>query len=216
VTARRRVARTARTACDVGIDPWAGVANTDPSPSVVDLFAPDGHAAAVLVVFHGVGHQVQQDLLEPLTVGEHVALGGADGSQTDGALGGPWADKVEDVTDDIADEDGLGGEREVPCFDACDVEHLVDQVEKMAPAFRDLRDRFALIVGEFVELEDLCEPEDRVEWGSEFVTHAGEELVLGVAGRLCCSASCLEVVESMTELCRPLVHERDRVGPSSK
>src|SRR3972149_12235903 len=53
-------------------DAGAGVAYLDAQPTVEHLLTGEGNRAPFAVVFDRVGEQVQDDLLEPLTVGHHV------------------------------------------------------------------------------------------------------------------------------------------------
>jgi hypothetical protein len=53
----------------VGGDARTGVGDRDAEAAVVAVVAGEADAAAVVVVFDGVGRQVQQDLLEPLPGG---------------------------------------------------------------------------------------------------------------------------------------------------
>ena len=49
----------------------------------------------------------------------------------------------------------------------------------MLPGPQDVVDALGLLLGQVVELEQLPEPEDRVERGTQLVAHAGQELALG-------------------------------------
>src|ERR1019366_2805339 len=55
----------------------------------------------------------------------------------------------------------------------------------MAAGLEDLLDAFALVRGEVVGLEQLCEADDRVQGRAQLVTHAGEKFALGAVGALC-------------------------------
>jgi hypothetical protein len=70
----------------LGRDAEAGVGDLDPQPAAGHRLAGQVHAAALAVVLHGVGQQVQQDLLEPLTVTQHVGGTGDLGPDHDDAV----------------------------------------------------------------------------------------------------------------------------------
>ena len=79
---------------------------------------------------------------------------------------------------------GHHGELEVSTLDPGDVEHLVDQVEEVAARPQDVVDAVGLEDREIVQLQQLREAQDRVQWGAQLVAHAGEEVALGLAGFL--------------------------------
>jgi hypothetical protein len=56
-------------------DPRALVADLDAQPLSLDLQAPNDHPSSRSVVLDRVGQQVQQNLLQPLTVGPDVTIG---------------------------------------------------------------------------------------------------------------------------------------------
>ena len=70
-------------------------------------------------------------------------------------------------------------------LDPCDVEHLVDEPEQVPARPQDVRDRFFLRWRQLVHLEQLGEPENGVERGTELVAHPREELALGLTRLLC-------------------------------
>ena len=140
--------------------------------------------AAVAVVLHGVGQQVEQDLLEPLAVGVDVAMAPVRVDQLDLAGLGLGPDEVEALLDHQVQGDRLEGQGHGAGLDPGDVEHLVDELEQVAAALEDLAHGLDLGLVQLLQLEELGEAEDRVERRAQLVAHAGEELALGPVGPL--------------------------------
>src|SRR5665213_3601940 len=120
----------------------AGVGHLDPELGRASHLARNSNRAADPVVLDPVGQQVQQDLLQPLTVGEDV-LGARripSASEIDRVLRGEWATEAECVADKMADQHCFGREAEVTRFDAGDVEDLVNETEKVVTTLQDVID----------------------------------------------------------------------------
>ncbi len=83
-------------------------------------------------------------------------------------------------------------------FDAGEVEHLVDELQQVAPPRQDVAHALRLVAAELVHAQELGEAEDAVERGAQLVAHAGEELALGLVRPL--------------RLCAPLLHPALEVG----
>ena len=66
-------------------------------------------------------------------------------------------DQLHGEVDDLERLHRLHRQRQVPGFDARDVEHFVDQRQQVLAAAQDLRDALLPIVGQIVELEQLRE-----------------------------------------------------------
>ena len=162
----------------------ARVGDRETDPADGHLVTADDEAAGLVVVLDRIGDQVQQHLLQPLGVREHVAMveRAAGDLDVDAPLGGERTGQVHDAGDGLADLDGLLREREPPGLDARDVEDLVDQLQQVPAALEDLL--HALAVGSAVglHLEELPEAEDRVERRPQLVAHAREELTLRLVG----------------------------------
>jgi hypothetical protein len=94
-------------------------------------------------------------------------------------LGGQRPDEVDGVLDDLKETYRLRRQRQVAALDAGEVQHLIDEAKQMLPGPQDVVDALGLLLGQVVELEQLPEPEDRVERGTQLVAHAGQELALG-------------------------------------
>lgn len=69
-------------------------------------WSQDGDGPVQPVVFHRVGHEVEEDLLQSLTVGEDVFVpaGVAIGREFDGTLFREGSDEVDGFFDDVADQ----------------------------------------------------------------------------------------------------------------
>jgi hypothetical protein len=91
-------------------DARAGVGDVDPQPARPARRPADRDAAAVPVVLDAVANEVEQDLLEPLPIGEHVLLGrlGRADEEAHAALGGKRPNQVHDLADDCAHAHRLG------------------------------------------------------------------------------------------------------------
>jgi len=139
--------------------------------------------AVVLVV---VGGQVQQDLPEPLPVGldDPRAAPLGRGLDADFAFGGQGPDEVEGLGEQLVHVHRLRRQRQAPGLDAGDVQDLVDEPEQVPSALQDLLHALLLPGLQAVHLQDLAEPQDGVEWGTQLVTHPRQELTLRAVGPL--------------------------------
>src|SRR5439155_6133596 len=70
-------------------------------------------------------------------------------------------------------------ERDAARLDPRDVQHLVDEIQQVAPTLQDLLDALALFLVEGAEIKELAEAEDGVERCTELVAHPRQELALG-------------------------------------
>src|SRR5690606_55719 len=75
--------------------------------------------------------------------------------------------------------DWLERERVPVRLDAREVEHLVDQVQQVAPATDDVIDAARLVWWEIATRQELRKAEDAVHRRAQLVAHAREELALG-------------------------------------
>ena len=125
--------------------------------------------------------------------------------------------------DDLArPSTGSGESGSVAGLDAGDVEHLVDELEQVAAALEDLRRPTSWsVLGEVVELEQLREPEDRVERRAQLVAHPRQELALGPVGGLGRVAGLalgllepLALVERLPELGGAFLDQTEGVDPA--
>ncbi len=154
-------------------DARSGVGHGDAQPLVDDPLADDMDTAALAVVLDRVGQQVGQDLPEPLAVSEHIAVTGARRvHQQDAVLVGKGADQVDRLGHDVADADGLQRQRQPSGLDRGDVHDLVDQPEQVLGGGEDVAQAVALLALELVQLQELGEAEDGVEWSAQLVAHA--------------------------------------------
>ena len=115
-----------------------------------------------MIVFHGVGKQIEHDLLEALAI-DHDVRAAPEGVDRDSAIGGHWPDNRERFADGFAQRHGLQREIEPAGFDARNVEHFVDQPQQVAAAAEDLLDVVGLLRITIVRLQKLAEAEDRIE-----------------------------------------------------
>src|SRR5207247_7337986 len=143
-----------------------------------------GDRAAGPVELGGIGEEIQKHLLESLTVGQDVAASGLRGSHVDVDFPcrGQWLDQLEGLPDNLVDQDRLHRKGEVTGLDAADVEDLIDEAEQMSPTPEDMVNAVTLRHRERINLQELGEPQDRVQGGPELVAHAREKLALGLIG----------------------------------
>ena len=150
-----------------------------------DEAQPD--ATALRGVLHGVRQQVQQNLVEMrLVADETLVADGADfraerlalvpgHGRDDGFRGGQRVAQVE----------LRQGERRLAALDLRDVQHVVDEVEQMAPRGHDLAGAVAhlgRVVG--LLLDDGGEAEHGVHGSADVVGHVGEEGRFRLVGHL--------------------------------
>ncbi len=109
-----------------------------------------------------VREQVQQDLERALAVGEDPAAGVGVRRHGHAELLALRPGQVDGFGEQVLEAHGLERERELAGLDPGDVEQLGDQLEQVVTRAQDLLDAVALLARELVELEQLCEAEDRV------------------------------------------------------
>ena len=161
-------------------DSAPGVGDRDADPAVGRGAAGHSDAPAGAVVLHGVGKKIEEDLLEPLTIGEHE-IAAAIRRRKDGLdlePRGERADEFERVVEEAPELDRLRRKREPSGLDARDVEHLIDERQQMPPGARDVLDALRLAGRRFVELEELGEAEYRVHRRAQLVAHARKEFAI--------------------------------------
>ncbi len=99
-------------------DAVAGVPHEDPQAFAQYLFTRHRDGPPGPVVLHGVREEVQEDLLEPLPVGQDVlALVGGARVERDPVLGREGADDVESAAQGLAHRDRLQRELQAPGLD---------------------------------------------------------------------------------------------------
>jgi hypothetical protein len=139
--------------------------------------------SAIPVVLDGVGHQVEQHLLEPLAIGMHVAARDIRRvrAQRDLARRGERTDEIERLAHDVGDGHGFGGEMQDARLDARDIEHFVDERQQVATGLENVVGAFALAGGGRFELDELAESENGVQRCPQLVAHPRQKLALRVA-----------------------------------
>ena len=166
--------------CDAG----AGIVHVDPHPTLGGFLDGEIHQASLPIVLDRVGKEIQEHLLETLTVAHHEA-GGETGRPTreaDVFSGGQGGDQVEALPDHLGDRHRLDGDGQPALLDSCDVQHFVDEVEQVPPPLEDMLDALALLGAQGVHLEQLGKPKDGVQRSPQLMAHPGEKLALGLVG----------------------------------
>ena len=168
------------------------------------------HLAAGAVVLDGVGQQVQQHLLQALTVGQHRARGSASPAaasctrvllrhRLDGRAGSRAA---------AAPRPPARPQRQLPGLDARQVEQFVDQLQQALAGTQDLAPGAARGRRQRqrrVAVEQLAEAQDGVHRRAQLVAHARQELRLGAVGRF-------GLVACVHQLQRALLHALLELG----
>ena len=163
----------------------------DADPGVADLHHQLGvggagvhpHLAARGGELDRVAEQVVHHLLEFALVGTNFQVGGLDVvGEGEVAPLAERADHVAHLSERRGHGERLVGELHPPRLDLAEVEHVVDQLEQVAPRGVDVLQALLPLRGAEVPhqvvLEDLAEPEDGVERGAQLVAHVGEEFAL--------------------------------------
>ena len=174
------IERREQPAHHLGRDAPTGVADAETNLLGADL-RRHADGATRPVVLDGIRQEVQHDLLETLTIGQHVALERRH-HDVDSLGGRLEPQHVEGGGHDLVDQDRLQGERQLSRLDPGDIEDLVDEVEQVTSALEDHLDALALLVALGLELEQLREADDAVQRGAQLVAHTREELALGPVG----------------------------------
>jgi hypothetical protein len=159
-----------------------------------------------VVVLHSVGQEIQQHLLEPLTISHHVGFPGDRFGKGDPARRGLGTNEVEGPADGVTGEDCLERDRQSVRLDPRDVENFVDEGEEVAAALQDVRNALALLHVQGVELEQLGEADDAVERGAQLMAHARQELTLGTIGTIGFGLHPLPLRNLQLQLERSLLH----------
>lgn len=142
--------------------------------------ARDRDRAAFPVVLHGVGEEVQEDLGEPLPIGQDVGItAGGRPIERDRAAAGERGDEPDHLGQEVGHGDRFRRERHLPGLDPADVEDLIDELEQVPSALADVVQAVALFGGQLIHLEQLGEAENGVQGRPEFVAHPRQELALG-------------------------------------
>ena len=155
----------------------------------------DAHLAGRAVVLDRVREQVDHDLLEPLAVGVRRTLGPCERRAGAGPRGASASGRISATASPSSGaERDDSGEIEMPRLDPGEVEHLVDERRRCAPALRIIAPSSAWSASGGGEAEQLAEADDRRERRPQLVAHPRQELVLRLAGRAqsvfaCCSSS---------------------------
>ena len=92
--------------------------------------------------------------------------------------------QADHLLKNVREFDRFGRKIEPADLDARNVEHLVDEVEKMTSPLDDHFSLLALAGSDEFAQQELAESEDGIERGAQFMAHAGQEFALGATGRV--------------------------------
>ena len=150
-----------------------------------DEAQPD--ATALRGVLHGIRQQVQQNLVEVRLVADEALV--ADGADLRAErlplVPGHGRDDGFHRRQRVAQIELRQGERRFAALDLRDVQHVVDEVEQMAPRGHDLAGAVAHLRGVVgLLLDDGGEAKHGVHRGADVVGHVGEEGRLRLVGHL--------------------------------
>ena len=151
---------------------------------------PRGEAnpAALRGELHGVGQEVQQDLLHLPLVGDHVLEPLVHGlAERDPVPGCPLPHQGQGIVQGGGQMEPIELQLEPSGLHLGQVEDVVDQGEEMPARGQDVLQVLGLLLVHLPKHplgQDLREAEDGVQRGPELVGHVGEELGLVAAGGL--------------------------------
>src|SRR5712692_8442612 len=167
-----------------GRDARARVSDVDAEAVPESFFDPDLDGAAGPVELGGIGEKIQKHLLEPLAVGQDIGAAGLRGSHVDVDFPcrGQRLDQLEGFPDHLAQQDRLHRDGQVTGLDTADVEDFIDEPEQVSTTPEDVVHAVTLRHRQRVDLQELREPQDRVQGGPKLVAHAREKLALGLIG----------------------------------
>ncbi len=168
-------------------DADAGVGHRHAHP-IVQPPHVDRHRSARRGELHCIGQQVQHHLLERPVVG--LDFGQVAGLQRHGQPGllGPPAHQPDGVLAHVDQIDRLDAQGHLAGLDLGHVQDVVDQRQQVLARAQDIGG-VALVAGvaeraEHLAGHDLGEPVDGVQRRAQLVAHVGQELALGLVGRL--------------------------------
>ena len=133
-----------------------------------------------------VGEEVEQDLPEALRVADHggVHRGVHVDAQLQPLLRRAVREEVGRLLDGGAQVEGDGGELQLARLHLGQVQDVVDEAQEGVGRGADLAHEGALLGGERGVGDQLRQAQHRVERRAHLVRHGGEELGLGLVGRL--------------------------------
>jgi len=153
-------------------DPDAGICDHQTEPPVAHRLTCHAHLAALSVVVHRVGQEVDHHLLEPQAVRSHVFLAASHQTvDTYHASHGQRPQHPDCLAHHVAQAHRLQRKPQLAPLDPGDVEDLVDQPEQMPSRLHDVVDTVALFCAELVKLQQLAEPQNGVQGSPQLMAH---------------------------------------------
>ena len=151
------------------------------------LLDPKADASAVGRIFHRIGQQVGEHLLQAVLIRYHDLVPHMVGVDLQLLMlfRRQRPEHVHDVLNQLRQGDGLGNEIDFPTLDFGHIQHLVDEVQKMPAGDVD----FIQAVLYFFRGLQICLRDDRhandgVHGRADIVGHGGEKVCFGVVGDL--------------------------------
>src|SRR5271156_3456963 len=87
--------------------------------------------------------------------------------------------QIQRLFDCALDLNRLEREAEPARFHPCEIEHFINQFQKMISALQNLLDVFLILGGQVRQSEKLGESEYRIERRAQLMAHAGKKFTLG-------------------------------------
>src|SRR6266508_575145 len=139
----------------------------------------DGHDTARAVVLDAVREEIQEHLLQALSIGQDVQLlVDRVGPDRHAGLGRRWPDQLDRLPDRFMEGNRLQRQLKPSSFDPAEVEHFVDEAQQVAAAAENLLDALSLFGRRSVQLQQLRKAQDRVQGRAKLVAHPRQELAL--------------------------------------
>jgi hypothetical protein len=166
-------------------DADAGILDVD-IERIAGLAQPDRDLATFGRELRCVVHEVADDLVERMRIGDQIQLDRPVDAEPDPLAVDLVARAAHGLLDDESDRNPGLLELQLAGLDARHVEDVVDHGEQVAAALADVAGIVEIaVIAEIAEqpvLHDLGEADDGVERRPQFVAHVGEELGFGAVG----------------------------------
>src|ERR1700693_1669617 len=159
-------------------DAYPGIGNCTLDPRF-DLTSPDRYASAGRGEFDRVGHEIEQHLLQLYRVSAQVQACAWVALERNILGPGQWLHRRYDVLDTGGELHLLSMKFHLAGFDLRKIEYVVDELEQVLPTRVDLIQK--TMSGGFVKAtrfivpKQLRKSENRIERGTQLVTHVGKE-----------------------------------------
>ena len=141
---------------------------------------------AVVGEFDGVSDQVDDDLPQAIGIADHRAghVGAGVMNEFQALLGGVAGADLQGIADDLADVELDFFQLQAARLDLREVENVVEQMQQRIGGLLDDIEITLLLSGQRSRERQFGHADDAVHGRADFMAHRGQELALGLAGRL--------------------------------